>query len=54
MAPGAAKSSMSYLSRNEYWWQATKLARLIRYAERIGRGPKRRWETVTAPAFFES
>ena len=36
------------------WWQATKPARRTRYAERIGRGPKRRCETVTAPDFFES
>ena len=26
----------------------------IRYVERIGCGPKRRWETVVEPAFFES
>ena len=45
---------MSYRSRNENWWQATKFARLIRYDERILRGPKRRCEMVTAPAFFES
>ena len=34
--------------------QATKLARRIKYEERIGRGPKRRCEIVVAPAFFES
>ena len=36
------------------WWQATKFARLIRYGERIGCGPKRRCEIVIAPDFFES
>ena len=34
--------------------KATKLARRIRYADRIGRGPMRRCEMVTAPDFFES
>ena len=35
-APGAAYSSTSILSTNSNWWQATKLALVTRYAERIG------------------
>ena len=54
MPPCAAYSSMSYFSRKPNWWQATKLAFLIRYEERIGPGPKRRCEIVIAPDFFES
>jgi len=45
---------MSIRSRNEYRWQATKLACEMRYVLRIGRGPKRRWEIVIEPDFFES
>ena len=54
VAPSLALESMSYFSRNEKLWQATKSAWSIRYGERIGRLPKRRWEVVTLPAFFES
>ena len=53
-APGSASRSTSSRSRNENWWQATKVARLIRYGARIGRGPKRRCDTVTEPDFLES
>src|SRR5207248_9945354 len=41
-------------SRKLNWWQPTKLAERTRYAKRIGRGPKRRCETVVEPDFFES
>ncbi len=54
VAPGAATSSTSIRSRKWNWWHATKLARLMRYEERIGLGPNRRWDTVTDPDFFES
>jgi hypothetical protein len=30
------------------------LALVTRYDERMGRGPNRRWLTVTDPDFFES
>jgi hypothetical protein len=54
VAPGTADSTISYFSRKPNWWQATKLALEMRYAERIGRGPKRRWLVVSVPDFFES
>ena len=54
MAPGSAISSTSIFSMKLNWWQATKLARLTRYVELIGRGLNRKCETVTDPAFFES
>ena len=49
---GRAYSRTSRFSRNWNWWQATKFAERIRYGERIGRGPKRRWEMVMAPDFL--
>jgi hypothetical protein len=52
--PGSATFRTSSRSRKENWWQATKVALLMRYAERMGRGPKRRWEIVAEPDFFES
>ncbi len=53
-APGSASRRTSRRSRNENWWQATNVARLIRYGARIGRGPKRRCDTVSEPDFLES
>jgi hypothetical protein len=53
-APDSAVARTSRLVRNENWWQATNVARSIRYGARIGRGPKRRCEMVTEPDFFES
>src|SRR5579872_3239860 len=52
--PGTKLRSMSKRSRNAGWWQAMKLAFVIRYVERIGCGPKRRCETVIEPDFLES
>jgi len=40
--------------RRSNWWHATNCALSMRYDDRIGRGPKRRWETVVEPDFFES
>ena len=54
VAPSAATSSTSIFSSRPNWWQATKPALSIRYDEPIGRGPKRRCDTVTEPDFFES
>ncbi len=56
VAPGAATSRTSSRSRKLNWWQATKLAwpEPIRYVERMGRGPNRRWDVVIEPDFFES
>jgi len=54
VAPGTAYSTISNFSRKPNWWQATKLALVTRYCERMGRGPKRRWLTVTEPDFLES
>ncbi len=54
VAPSRARPRMSCRLRSSNWWQATKPARRTRYADRMGRGEKRRWETVTAPDFLES
>ena len=52
--PLLTQDSMSCLSRSENWWQATRSAFETSQAARIGASPKRRWDVVTAPAFFES
>ena len=52
--PGRANSSTSTRSRIDQWWQPMKPARFTRYGALIGLGPKRRWETVREPDFFES
>ena len=52
--PPAAASEHVDGSRKANWWQATKLACGDQVGARIGRGPKRRCETVTEPDFFES
>ncbi len=44
----------SYFSMKTVWWQATKLALLMRHVCLMGLGPNLRWLTVRAPAFFES
>src|SRR5688500_11391397 len=41
--PSARSSAKLKRSRNWAWWQATKFAERMRYVERIGRGPNRRW-----------
>ncbi len=39
---------------NENWWQPMNCASRTRYVDWIGRGPKRRCDTVCDPDFFES
>ncbi|MEJ2759389.1 MAG: pyruvate:ferredoxin (flavodoxin) oxidoreductase, partial [Anaerolineales bacterium] len=58
---GANKNSIKiigeetdFYAQGHFVYDSTKSACLISYVERIGLGPKRRWDTVTAPDFFES
>ena len=50
----AARPSTSTRSSSPNWWQPTKPACWTRYGARIGRGPKRRCDTVCEPDFLES
>ena len=52
--PSSRFLSMSYFSRNEKLWQAIKLALVMKYGLRMRFLPKRKCDTVTAPAFLES
>ncbi len=52
--PVTSGVSMSIFSRNGHWCTATKFACVMRYVERMGRGPKRRCDVVVEPDFFES
>ncbi|OPZ37264.1 MAG: hypothetical protein BWY99_01900 [Synergistetes bacterium ADurb.BinA166] len=46
--------STSYRLTYSCLWQAMKSAVSMRYVDLIGLWPKRRWETVMPPDFFES
>ena len=52
--PGQVKRYIAENNINFYIIDGVKIGKEIRYVERIGECPKRKWEIVTPPDFLES